>query len=308
MKKILIEFLCLLIMMQVSVAKLHADEQYPTIMFIAEDSVGNKDSVKIIFHPESTDGLDAELGEVNLYEIPAEKDLDLRIIRRNDTLWWFPLNVPETKREPYWLHSNCNDDKNYGGYGDPACVDYDVYVRTAPNNFDFKTEYLPNKLTYFCQSGISLKLVNVKYYPITIEHKEIKIFSSPYQFNILAFAIFDNDYNLKSQIFAPGDFSTFKFEIKEPAENYIFVFHFGRHAGIKEENIKLLHPNPGIDFVVLEDCDNYSEYAIISNTGTVVKTGVIDNTECIIDISELHTSIYYIKTKNNFYKLIKMEN
>ena len=281
-----------------SQTKLHADEQYPTIMFIAEDSVGNKDTVKVIFHPESTDGLDAELGEVNLYEMPAEKDLDLRIIRRNDTLWWIPQNAPKDQQKPYWLYNPNIDDEikdvPYLANGGAT------YVKPAPGNFDFKTEYLPEEYEFLLRNGVPLRLTNkhhstVKFYLDFGEQQ-----NPPFLSDWWVYSIFDEEYNcVLSETNGITPFYLFT--------DSIAVFKFGFMSGIKEEDIKFLYPNPASDVVALQDCNFGNEYFIINYNGLIIKKGIIDNDECVIKISDLPIATYYIRTKNNVYKLMKGE-
>ena len=300
-QKIILLLFCLALLPIIS-NQAHAqdEQQYPMIMFIAEDSEGNKDTVKVIFHPESTDGLDAELGEINLYEMPAEKDLDLRIIRRNDTLWRFPLYLPEKDREAYWLYSNFNNDPNYGGYGIPAYVDYDVYVRTSPSNFDFKTEYLPDTWKFLIESSVSIKLLNAKNYPVSVKY-ETKNFPM-YYWSFLTYVVFDNNYN---PIAPASQMNTLEIAMPHPNENLIVAFHFGLHASIYgRKEPKILFPNPSNNIIMLEDCNLGEEYAIMDYNGLILKTDII-NEDCSIDISFLPKSMYFIKIKNNIYKLVK---
>jgi len=72
---------------QAMVQKLHAEEPdtpkvYVKVLFWVEDATGEKDSCWFIGTPTATDGIDEHLGEVNLYGVPSEKDLDIRIIQR----------------------------------------------------------------------------------------------------------------------------------------------------------------------------------------------------------------------------------
>ena len=54
----------------------------------AVDALGTSDTIIIQYKEGATDGFDPELGEVNLYGIAPEKDIDLRIIQRADTNYW----------------------------------------------------------------------------------------------------------------------------------------------------------------------------------------------------------------------------
>lgn len=68
----------------------------------------------------------------------------------------------------------------------------------------------------------------------------------------------------------------------------------------------ILYPNPANDLIVLKNSIENEEYSIINNIGMLVRTGIL-NANCTIDISDLPPATYYIKTKNKFYKFIKVE-
>ena len=220
----------------------NAQEGQTKIMFCAEDAVGNRDTVCFIVHPDATYGVDTSLGEVNIYGQPSESDLDLRIIRRSDTLWWFPTpnHLPEGKEpDPYWLHNPS------GGinYGIPYSVGYSVYVRSAPDNFDFKTEYVPTSFFDFT-NGIAIKLVNAKHYPIEIKFEVMDTMT--YQiFNtgFMCAAFYDNyeviedlmDYINKLSGFDLDNKILTKINIEDSLQNYIMVFDWGIFIGINEK-------------------------------------------------------------------------
>jgi len=279
----------------------HAQEK-GRIMFWAEDAVGNRDTVWFVIHPEATEGVDTALGEVNLYGVEPQGDLDLRIIRRSDTNYWLPLNVPEEKRKPYWLVNIYNP----AYHGDPNYIDGGNYARSASGNFDFKTEYLGN---YSRGIGIPLKIVSENY-PITINLEMSK--KSVFYDSDLVWSYFEDEDGSKMGgylypymiMYCPDTVHNYIF-IKNPIYTVI-LFEFGRHVSIKDEIIKkTLYPNPATNMVVLEDCNFGDEYQVVNINGIIIKIGIIDNEDCVIDISELLTSTYFIKTNNYFYKLIK---
>ena len=306
MKKILIEFLCLLIMTQVSVAKLHADEQYPTIMFIAEDSVGNKDTLKVIFHPESTDGLDAELGEINLYGTPM-KDPEIRIVQRTDTnaiMDTFGL------KGPYWLTGM------YGHDYDPYGLNWSSFGFLKPykENVDLKKNYIYNlnQIKFAFQ-------INATNYPVIINAlktdsilaKKMPQCLTATKHNAIDGSLETMD-GLVSFTVQPNDCDDYYFNdyhrsiiVDFNIDNSIIFLEWNWLSTIKYNIHKSLHPNPASDVVALEDCNFDDEYVVFNNAGIVVKSGIIDNTDCIINIFDLQPSTYYIKTSNNVYKLVK---
>ena len=123
----------------VSTNQAHAQENNDTLALLiwVEDSAGNKDSVWIYLKHGATDYLDPELGEVNLYGIPVENELDIRIMQRTDTnlidTTYHPFNPGEIfKITPYWLvgasaywwHKRCG------------------WVPPYPENVDLKKNYV----------------------------------------------------------------------------------------------------------------------------------------------------------------------
>ena len=61
------------------------DGVYFRTVFEAIDSQNNRDTVTFVFKEGATRGIDEHLGEVNLYGVPPQGDLDMRIIQR--TAW-----------------------------------------------------------------------------------------------------------------------------------------------------------------------------------------------------------------------------
>ena len=51
-------------------------------VFVAKDALGNTDTAIFIVKEGATKGIDEHLGEVNIYGLPPQGPLDLRIVQR----------------------------------------------------------------------------------------------------------------------------------------------------------------------------------------------------------------------------------
>jgi hypothetical protein len=109
--------------------------------------------------------------------------------------------------------------------------------------------------------------------------------------------------------FIPPPYSFYISDSSYKNNDDIMLFEFRRHISLGNDvEHKTLFPNPSCDYVILEDSNFGDEFIIINSNGVVVKTGIIDNENALIDISDLPASAYYIRIKNSIYSLIKGKN
>lgn len=81
---------------------------------------------------------------------------------------------------------------------------------------------------------------------------------------------------------------------------------FEKTTGVEEisENIFPLYPNPVKDIIFLENTIDNQDVTIYSVTGFVVMKGIVINNT--IDVSDLSSGVYFVKTNNQIAKFIKL--
>ena len=196
----------------------------------------------------------------------------------------------------------------------------DCWLPPATSNSDLKKNYVPvdaqndpwgwwNDVRVFAFS------IHAYNYPITVNVDRISKWEFPFPFPDwnLTISLHNEEGALKADKYYGGWGDIVSWEI--PDQNYFgFDIHngflgvtMGYHISIENDILphKFIYPNPASDTVKLEGCNFGSKYQIVDSAGIVVKTGIIDNENCIIDISNLPASTYYIKTDNISYKFIK---
>jgi len=314
------------------------------LLIYIEDAIGQKDSVFVYIKQGASNGFNPELGEVNLYNIPPQSDLDLRLVQRTDTNM---LMDTLCLQGPFWLIGSYSTSyAPYPGGGIGTEVELYGWVRPFKENADMKIKYISasNGTEYFGMGGDGCRpfafKINAKKssYPIKVffqtkanpdfifevgresvtshdantgeligvgyggvgkmfliqKIEDIGYYDPyyPFMFELPLYDVDNNQYSIRRWDLEPSDI--------------IFCIHYCPITFIREnDNAKILYPNPANNYVVLASDDYNSEYLIINNDGIVIKNAIVDNVDCIIDISFLPASTYYIKTKNNFYKLMK---
>jgi len=276
------------------------------LLIYIEDAIGQKDSVFVYIKQGATDGFDPELGEINLYGSPM-KDPEIRIVQRTDTnaiMDTFGL------KGPYWLTGM------YGHDYDPYGLNWSSFGFLKPykENVDLKKNYIYNlnQIKFAFQ-------INATNYPVIINAlktdsilaKKMPQCLTATKHNAIDGSLETMD-GLVSFTVQPNDCDDYYFNdyhrsiiVDFNIDNSIIFLEWNWLSTIKYNIHKSLHPNPASDVVALEDCNFDDEYVVFNNAGIVVKSGIIDNTDCIINIFDLQPSTYYIKTSNNVYKLVK---
>jgi hypothetical protein len=316
MKKIL--FLAMLLLI-VAGNGLLAQTRY--LKFRVVDALGNSDTVTIMEKQGATEELDTELGEINLFGVQPQGDLDLRIIQRTDTTW---LNyyVDSNTQNPYWLVGDTvpaweDDSWEYCCSG--------IFIKTFKSNLDLKTDYRP-KLTH--RDAFALQ-VYAKNYPITIQYWRF----NNYHYNLpkdgyLYFSDFDNEtrtqHHLAKYPNGINSFPPWYYTDDAPAYNiYEDILYMENESqngiigfGITCEEcvnaiinpiIKTLYPNPSSDVIVLDEGTINKKYSIFSIEGELIKSFEITELPYLLDISNFQTGSYFIKNElnNTTYQFIK---
>jgi hypothetical protein len=304
------KFLLIILLFLGFIIQIQAHNDTLAVLVWVEDAVGNRDSVFIYLKGEATDGLDPELGEVNLYGTPPQSELDLRIIQRTDTNF---LKRYPYYQYPYWLTGlSWIDPNDTIGVGYSWCPPYN-------ENVDLKKNYVGYIWQWYggCRRfALRCSTINVPL-KFTIETSNpmltsllIGIGGTGYYVITLHDA---SNGKLKPRLHHTiepgyGEYVILSANIpKENINDIILIEMCSQGFVLDSIEKKTLFPNPTSDFVVLEDCEYNDEYKIFDINGNMIEAGFIDNAECLVNISGLLPATYHIKVKNNIYKLIKID-
>ena len=295
-----IKFLCLLtiIITQVSVAKLHADEpkEYTKVLFWVEDALGNKDSCLFIGTPTATDGIDEHLGEVNLYGVPPTKELDIRIVQRTD------VNYTEDGID-YWL------------YGTPFFFGGDHNVRSSEQNIDLKIDYRwqnwdttkesswgpdPNSPTtgeLFQICGVILE-ITATHYPVKIYLKD-SVYGEHW-YSWFCYSIHNESgqcIDVCEKIFE--DIVDPFYCINSAEENFWVAVSMTPIVGIKDTTSKMsVTPNPASDYILIEGLKDL-ELRVFDVIGNFICSFTTTNETYMLNISNLVDGTYFLTDKKN---------
>ena len=297
------------------------------LVFEAVDAQGNRDTAEFAIRDRATNGLDPELGEVNLYGVPPQGDLDIRLVQRtkNDS------NLP-------WLRSST----------------YDI---SFPENVDLKKDYRSNVDLKSDDSRIFALKVFAKYYPINVNLLNISNYNSIddiYNYDEISVVSFDESnvvdaYNLvldnnnnnsciysytldkvDTAISYKNNDTIYNF-IAEPelirysnggrtytfgdsvSKNYILKGKYVLYSleGGINDNLKndiKLYPNPSNGFVAISEGNEGDTFEIVNSAGDKISNFAVEVFPFSYDVSALPAGVYYIintTSGNGFGKFVK---
>jgi hypothetical protein len=310
--------------------------QEPSIIFWAEDAVGNRDTVYVY-----SDSITFDVP--NLYGIEPDKDLDLRFIERTDTNAIGGMEVGDVNT-PYWLSGGwrtTQEDVREPEYQSPY-----GWLKSFTINSDVKHKYSPCGYGYSCcglgWSGRAYVLsLNAVHYPITIytrgyERGNPLGWNSTIGFYAAQVSIHNqNDGHLDSSVVYKsnlvGIYDTARYEgeprgdgafeiiydsvgsdmevckMEQPTNRWLYIVIDCFITSIKEDENTILHPNPASNFLSLENVE-YGRYAVFNATGTFIKTCVVNDSSQKLDIHSLYDGHYFMVSDNGkfIYQFIKV--
>jgi hypothetical protein len=279
--------------------------------FWVEDAIGNRDTVWLYIKDGATDEFDPEL-EVNLYGIPPQGDLDLRIIQRTDTNGFY-LDT----EEPVWLN---------GYFDDPYLPGVDAvnygWLKPYSCNADLKTNYVENRSGLYPIRQFAI-FCYAKHYPIYIYlFHPCRGYCNPFV---------DGYHHLNPIVRATAHYVEHgrpfgAFGGSFPAEDddtpyvidssymgdvinkLVLLYEFHPMSSIEDNvEIRALYPNPSNQYVILDDV-SIGIHNLIDANGSIVKEFDIDAIPYQFDISKLLDGNYFItnNSKKYLFKLVKV--
>jgi len=310
--KILMLVSCMAMMLAFSVSAQEEPEvkEYTRLLFWVEDSLGNRDSCWFIGRPDATDGIDAHLGEVNLFGVPPQNpELDIRIIQRTDKnegdYWlydrpaWFGNSCVPSFSENIDLKVAHRWELNWGEplpYPDPVPVGFSIDVLTVV---------------------LEITATN---YPVRVYIQHDANVCNGY-WN-LSSRYFLHEKNGNGECLGQSTFAgTFElgtddcpfYTINSSDKNYWISWGLnGRsHTSIETQekvNGVFILPNPTNNFVIIEGLEN-EEIRLFDTNGTFISSFEITENPYRLDISNLPNGAYYIINRHSQFlgKFIKGE-
>jgi hypothetical protein len=300
-------FATLIIALVVCIGQLHSQAQARYLKFRVVDALGNADTVMIMEKDGATEEFDPELGEINLYGVEPQSDLDIRIIQRTDSNCYFSF---KNEKIPYWLCLKDDDTTEYS----QLC---NLYFEAYKENVDLKVSY--SSTDYFPYECYFAMKVTANYYPISIYLCESTVsywddcpvynygfWNSNGQFIYLVYI----KTGMYSYELHNGQESGIRpiMTFDNADENCILGFVCSPIANIKIPiNSKLLYPNPSNNIIILEEITELDEFSIVNSEGKILNNFTITQTPYTLDISTLPSATYYLinNTKSEFYSFIK---
>ena len=297
------------------------------LVFEAVDAQGNRDTAEFAIRDRATNGLDPELGEVNLYGVPPQGDIDIRLVQRTDN----DNNLP-------WLRTS-------------------TYNISFLENVDLKKDYRSNADLKSDSCRIFAIKVFAKYYPINVKLLNISNYNSIddiHNYDKISVVSFDesnvvNAYNLvldnnnnnsciysytldkvDTAISYKNNDTIYNF-IAEPelirysnggrtytfgdsvSKNYILKGKYVLYSleGGINDNLKndiKLYPNPSNGFVAISEGNAGDTFEVVNSAGDKISNFTVEVFPFSYDVSALPSGVYYIintTSGNGFGKFVK---
>jgi hypothetical protein len=296
------------------------------LVFEAVDAKGNRDTVEYAIREKATNGIDKELGEVNIYGQAPQGDLDMRLVQRkakdNNTRWlrgegWvaisgFPENVDLKK-----------DYRTVNTYDTGNATDFAIQVlaKYYPININIISITNNNSINDVPPHGLILsstfdELLTTSWHN-EIPDSNLNSVRSEINLNFESAKnkkVMVNDDTTYSLIEKPILLNTYSRSYSfydSTSKNFIIgLKYFPRGTGSVEEfkNTIKPYPNPSANFVMINEGNEGDTFEILNYSGDKVATFAVDEFPYKHDISKLPAGIYYLintKSGKDFGKFVK---
>lgn len=300
------------------------------VVFEAVDAKGNRDTAEFAIRDKATNSLDPELGEVNLYGVPPQGDLDIRLVQRKvkdkENVWLYGSGFNCV----YGFAKNIDLKKDYRENADwipDGSRDFvlKVYAKHYPVNV-----YLVSITNHNSLSSINVNLgaeIAMTTYnepldsetgdKVNVDNENYCIFGS--YFDVWAAdeskSIVNGDtvYPLlaKPQLINRGTNGKSYTFADSSSRNMLLGFnYFFRGTGNVQEanNTIKLYPNPSNNVVIINEGNAGDTYEVINSAGDNISNFAVEVFPYRYDISTIPAGIYYIintKSGKDFGKFVK---
>ena len=268
------------------------DSVYFRTVFVATDALGSTDTVVFVVKEGATHGIDTNLGEVNLYGVPPQKELDMRIIQRTTESI---CSIDDLK---FWLcraHSGSSFE-----FSSEENIDLKVDYRYTHNGNFSMMPYSPVIKLYAQHYPVSIHIVqelypNARYFMLWQYNEETGMSIAKI-----------NEGGVVPSI-SPS--LRLLCTLNDASENnLLWVGLDPPHISIADTTVykQPLYPKPSNDFVMIEGLET-QELHLFDMTGSFIISFFLSENPYRLDISNLPVGTYFLKNKNNYsiYKFIK---
>ena len=330
MKKLML-FIAIIIASGTISTYANGEKVHLKLVFEAVDVQGNRDTAEFAIRDRATNGLDPELGEVNLYGVPPQGDLDIRLVQRK---------VEAIDEYSSWLRAESP-----------------LGFITFSDNIDLKKDYRSNvDLKTEDTRQFAIKIF-AKYYPISVKILSISNYNSIEDFKYFSeimISTFDEtitDRMLYNSVIDNNDSNSCYFYhfldkidpaityesndtiydfIAQPklieysysgrdftfldstSRNYVLGGKFilaGMNGKVQEANNTIkLYPNPSNNNVIISEGNVGDTFEVVNSAGDKISNFAVEVFPYSYDVSALPAGVYYIintTSGNGFGKFVK---
>ena len=298
------------------------------LVFEAVDAQGNRDTAEFAIRDRATNGLDPELGEVNLYGVPPQGDLDIRLVQRkvkdNNNVWLsgsYPFGVigfaehidlkKDYRENADWIPVGSRDFvlKVYAKH-----YPVNVYILSITNHNSLSSINV-NHSAHISMTTYEEPLDSARGYEIdddnknfcsyetffdiwaADENKTIVNGDTIYSFNVnpIFLSIYNQDYTFT-------DSTSRKMLL---GFNY---FPNGTGAVKEANNTIKLYPNPSNNNLIISEGNAGDTFEVVNSAGDKISNFAVEVFPFSYDVSALPAGVYYIintTSGNGFGKFVK---
>ena len=328
MKKLML-FIAIIIASGTISTYANGEKVHLKLVFEAVDAQGNRDTAEFAIRDRATNGLDPELDEVNLYGVPPQGDLDIRLVQRK-----------VEDEDNIWLSGNF----------------YMSYIKGYANNLDLKKDYRENADWIPVGSRDFVLKVYAKHYPVSISIISVTNHNSLSTINLygggrlsmvtyheppdstIGLEVADGNENYctasfgfdritaeQSKSIVDGD-TIYSF-IAEPilidsynrgvsfsdstSRKMLLGFNYFPNGtgAVKEANNTIkLYPNPSNNNVIISEGNAGDTFEVVNSAGDKISNFAVEVFPFSYDVSSLPAGVYYIintTSGNGFGKFVK---
>jgi len=267
---------------------------YCKITFVAEDALGNTDTV-VFSIVEKVDGSQEP---ENLYGVEPQGDLDMRIIQRTKKLCIEAS--PENK--------DFKEDVRCNGHHLQDFI-VQVYAKNYPVQISI-VEW--TRKWHHCQGCEHTLYIGACDSITGVHNYNNCICNEGYLFFNYFWITSETKENDVTYYLIKKDKPYVVCKMSDSSQNDLLVFEYLYlcYADIVDGDIAIrtVYPNPSSGFITIEEVDIGEEFELVDISGKLIKSFVVENYPYRLDISELKKGNYFLRNKDGgkvIHKFIK---
>ena len=327
MKKLML-FIAIIIATGTISVYANGEKVHLKLVFEAVDAQGNRDTAEFAIRDRATNGLDPELGEVNLYGVPPQSDIDIRLVQRRvkdkNNVWLsggYPFKINGfTEHIDLKKDYRENADRIPDGSRDFVLKVYakhypvNVYILSITNHNSLSSINV-NHSAHISMTTYNEPLDSARGYEIDDDNKN---FCSYFTF----FDIWAADEN---KTIANGD-TIYNFNVNpvflsiynqdytfadSTSRNMLLGFNYFPSGTGKVQDVNntiKLYPNPSNNNVIISAGSAGDTFEVVNSAGDKISNFAVEVFPFSYDVSSLPAGVYYITNTTSgkdFGKFVK---